>query len=140
MKHTDARQTLARTDATLRLTDKPLWEDPEFLAWEAGQVDPIPTTTTHWNGRTTSLYLPGSAHHIWDEVLEVDRNYEDTVSRRPMIALVDDHPEQCGCEVHGASSLVLRGWMTVSEHDYPAPADTTYGPLLLGPEPAWPDP
>ena len=38
MKHTDATATLRSINATLRRAEDLHWTDPEFLAWERGQV------------------------------------------------------------------------------------------------------
>lgn len=129
MKHTDARQTLARIDATLRLTETPLWQDPEFQEWEAGQVSDERACSNHYeNGIATCVaytYWPGPHHWL----NSTSARLEDTVRASPMVNLFDDH--HCICEITGDPEW--RGSMRVTAADYPAVV--TYGPLMLGPEP-----
>lgn len=138
MKHTDTRSTLALIDATLRLTEKPLWEDPAFLVWEAGQVDD--DTETAWYQPfmdssevvTVTEHAPGPEHWLTSPgAQEVDLELNDTVRPSPMVWANEDHDLLCGCVEDGAP--IWRGGMRMSAHDYPAVV--TYGPLMLGPEP-----
>ena len=138
MKHTDTRATLALIDATLRLTERPLWEDPEFLAWEAGQVDDdteadryqpfldsseVVTVTEHAPGPEHWLTSPGAQAAFL--------KLGDTVRASPMVWAVEDHDSFCDCA--DDDSPIWRGGMRMTAYDYPAVV--TYGPLILGPEP-----
>ena len=115
MKHTDTRQTLAAIDATLRLTDKPLWQDPEFLEWETGQTLPLDTIHVDVDGEICHLYYsrPGPEH--------ASRYGKPSVHPRPMAVPAADY---------------RRSPVRLCADDYPPPEDTVHGPLLLGPEPA----
>lgn len=138
MKHTDTRSTLALIDATLRLTEKPLWQDPEFLVWEAGQVDGDTETASYQpfvdssEVITVTEHAPGpehwlnstSARQAWLEL-------NDTVRTSPMVWGVDDHSDYCDCAEDDMP--VWTKPMRMYAADYPAVV--TYGPLMLGPEP-----
>lgn len=138
MKHTDTRSTLALIDATLRLTEKPLWEDPAFLEWEAGQVDtdtetaryqPFPDSS---EAATVTEHAPGPEHWLTSPgAQEVGLELDDTVRASPMVWVHDDHSDYCDCAED--DTPIWRGGMRVTAHDYPAVV--TYGPLMLGPEP-----
>lgn len=128
MKHTDAHQTLARIDATLRLTGKPLWADPEFLAWEAGQVSAKPHGAAQFGDLFRYRYAPGPAHWLSStEARDAHLNVDCTVHTSPMVTVHDDH--RCICEITGDPEW--RGSMRVTAADYPAVV--THGPLMLGP-------
>ena len=138
MKHTDTRSTLARIDATLRLTETPLWADPEFLEWEAGQVDDDTETARYQLLLDSSEvvdvteHAPGPEHWLTSPgaqaaFLELD----DTVRASPMVWANEDHYAYCDCVEDDAP--IWRGRMRMSVHDYPA--EVTHGPLMLGPEP-----
>lgn len=138
MKHTDTRTTLALIDATLRLTETPLWEDPAFLEWEAGQVD-TDTETAQYQPFldsseviTATEHAPGPEHWLTSPgAQEVGLELDDTVRPSPMVWANEDHDLLCGCVEDGTP--IWRGRMHMSAHDYPATA--THGPLMLGPEP-----
>lgn len=138
MKHTDTRSTLALIDATLRLTEKPLWEDPAFLEWEAGQVDTDTETARHQpfpdssEVATVTEHAPGPEHWLTSPgAQEVGLELDDTVRPSPMVWANEDHYADCDCAEDDAP--IWRGGMRVTAHDYPAVV--TYGPLMLGPEP-----
>lgn len=133
MKHTDTAATLAAIDATLRLTDKQLWEDPEFQEWEAGQVDDDAHTRS--DGETvTTLYRPGPEHWInHPDSREAGLLISDTVRSSPMVDLAGDH--RCRCDQDTEPSITWHNSMRITAAAYPAPEHTTLGPLMLGPEP-----
>ena len=138
MKHTDTRSTLALIDATLRLTDKPLWEDPEFLEWERGQVDDDTETARYQPFMdssevvTVTEHAPGPEHWLTSPgAQEVGLGLDDTVRPSPMVWANEDHYAYCACDEGGLPSL--RNPMRMDAHDYPAAV--THGPLMLGPEP-----
>ncbi|MFE6304992.1 hypothetical protein [Nocardiopsis sp. NPDC057823] len=139
MKHTDAPDTLSRIDATLRLTDRQLWHDPEFLAWEAGQVagDPYVYEIPSKNLRFTS-HGPGPAHWLSSaDAHLVGLEVNDTVRVNTVIHLYNDH-HWCQCDAGGATEteadVEFRRPMRVCAYQYPEPEHTTHGPLLLGPD------
>lgn len=139
MKHTDTRSTLALIDAILRLTEKPLWEDPEFLEWEAGQVADHKKTDRYQVSIdlpevvTVTKHEPGPEHWLTsDSAREAWLELDDTVRPSPMVWANDDHYAFCDC----GDEDDMPAWtkpMRVSAHDYPA--TVTHGPLMLGPEP-----
>lgn len=138
MKHTDVRATLALIDATLRLTEKPLWEDPAFLAWERGQVDDDTDTARYQiyldssEVVTVTEHAPGPEHWLTSPgAQEVGLELDDTVRPSPMVWANEDHYAYCDCVEDDAP--IWRGRMRMSAHDYPA--TVTHGPLMLGPEP-----
>lgn len=136
MKHTDTRSTLALIDATLRLTEKPLWEDPEFLAWEAGQVaDDTHRYQTSFDTPdvvTVTVHAPGPGHWLTSpSAQEALLELSDTVRPSPMVWGLEDHDSFCECEGFGLMSW--RNPMRMDAHDYPAAV--MCGPLMLGPEP-----
>ena len=138
MKHTDTRSTLALIDATLRLTDKPMWEDPEFLEWEAGQVDDDTETAQYQpfpDSRevvTVTEHAPGPEHWLTTpSAQEAFLELDDTVRASPMVWVNEDHWDYCACDEGGLPTL--RTPMRMAAVDYPAAV--TFGPLMLGPEP-----
>lgn len=136
MKHTDTRATLALIDATLRLTETPLWEDPEFLEWEAGQVDDdthrYQTSFDTPDVVTVTVHAPGSEHWLTSpSAREVGLELPDTVRPSPMAWGLEDHDPLCDCDKDNAP--LWRNPMRMSAHDYPA--TVTYGSLMLGPDP-----
>lgn len=128
----EAAATLAAVNAVL--DDVPHWADPEFLAWERGQVDDAADALKTTDGLLFTSYEPGPHHWITgnDAGLEV----EDTIRISPMIDLYEEHP-WCMCEIGDEAGAVptFRRQMTRRTADYPPPGETTHGPLLLGPEP-----
>lgn len=138
MKHTDTRTTLALIDATLRLTEKPLWEDPAFLAWERGQVDDDTEAALYQPFMdsseviTITEHAPGPGHWLTSpSAQEAFLELDDTVRPSPMVWANEDHYAYCDCVEDDAP--IWRAPMRMSAHDYPAAV--TYGPLMLGPEP-----
>ncbi|MFF8768510.1 hypothetical protein ACF07Q_28680 [Nocardiopsis dassonvillei] len=135
MKHTDARATLAQIDATLRIADRgdQLWQDPAFLAWEAGQVGDI----THVVDDSTTVvtrYTPGPKH--WTESIDAHLAWidiTDTVTAAPMVDLFVDH--SCDCDSRGGEYPDMSNPMRMTAADYPPLEHTTYGPVLLDSRP-----
>lgn len=134
MKHTDTAATLAAIDATLRLTERALWETPEFQEWEAGQTTRTITyclTDLDEQDRVEySLHEPGPEHwtnHTWNIPAE-------TVHTAPMVDLAADHNPRSGCCTFDYGDR-WAGASRIAADDYPDPEHTTLGPLMLGPEP-----
>jgi hypothetical protein len=137
MKHTDTRATLALIDATLRLADKPLWQDPEFLSWEHGQVGSR-AAHAYLDDAKATRYYRGPRHKNYATHEPVDP--VGTFAISPMVLVAPDHncdqlPDLADlCPEMSDESKAMR----VRQTDYPAPDCITHGPLLLGPEPATP--
>lgn len=119
-----AAATLAAVNAVLD-GDVPHWSDPEFLEWERGQVsDPVVMPFEH---PFAAVAVPGPGHCRY--------GVDVGVHRAPMVRFVDDHSHMCGECTGGPPLHVARAVMSTRAADYPPPAETTHGPLLLGPEP-----
>lgn len=126
----DAATTLSAIDTVLRRADDLHWTDPAFLEWEAAQVGDVETTKVDLPAVGLALQweaYPGPGHERHG-----DRVAGVGVHRAPMVRLVDDHPGDCLlCMPDPVMSV--RDSMRMNR--YPPRERTTYGPLLLGPEP-----
>lgn len=123
-----AAATLTAIGRELRRAEDLTWDDPEFQAWERGQVGELEidqavlTEVGGWVRRFAAA--PGYALTAADL----------GVHRSPMVGLIDDHPTICDGP-RGEEHCFDMGAMSLGASDYPPPEHTTHGPLLLGPEP-----
>lgn len=109
-----AATTLDAIDTELRRAEDLHWTDPQFLAWERGQVGAKPDITefTH--------YDTGEVLQRW-RYFPADRY--GVCSVRPIATLT----------LPPSSAGMAR--MRTTAGDYPPLEHTVHGPLLLGPEP-----
>lgn len=116
--HNDATATLRSINAVLRRAEDLHWSDPEFLAWERGQVGDIDERATDpVHDVRYTRWEPGPE---WEPPAGDDDDADVYV--RPMCQLIEP-PDG------------LRTPMRTRARDYPDQV-TMSGPLLLGPEPA----